>query len=245
MKTVIDLTTLKDYMSKNFALLLVTFILFACRTPAPDVTVTATAVVLPTATLPLPANTPEPVLSPTPTSLFEGLTSRLATPDPSPGCPDHYPWFFDNPASECAAVLTNTWAVMQPFEQGLMLWTQEGGHTFVLLDDGSPFKPFQEVFDRGQPYLPGPDPALAPPPGFHQPVLGFAKFWEGLVPGHEWVREQLGWATTQEMGYSALWQCNTAEGDAARCYISGPRDEIIVLARGSTPYWTYWQGPMR
>jgi len=57
--------------------------------------------------------------------------------------------------------------------------------------------------------------------------------------------KQLGWATAKEMGYSALWQCNTAEGDAARCYISGPRDEIIVLARGSTPYWTYWQGPMR
>jgi hypothetical protein len=34
-------------------------------------------------------------------------------------------------------------------------------------------------------------------------------------------------------------------GDAARCYISGPRDEIIVLARGNTPYWNYWQEPVR
>jgi hypothetical protein len=230
-------------MRKRFTFLLLAFSLFGCRTPAAEVTVTATS--LAPTNIPLPANTPEPAPPATPTSLFDGLTVRLATPDPSLECPDHYPWFFDNSAAECAAILLNTWAVWQPFQHGLMLWTQEGGHTFVLLDDGSLFKPYQEVFDRGNPYLSNPNPALTPPPDLYQPVLGFAKFWQGLVPGHAWVREQLGWATAKEIGYSALWQCNTVEGDAARCYLSGPRDEIIVLARGNTPYWNYWQGPVR
>lgn len=107
------------------------------------------------------------------------------------------------------------------------------------------FKPYQEVIDgQGLP-LPGPDPGLVPPPGLFQPVLGFGKFWRGLVPGSEWVRERLGWAVAPEVGYSALWQCNTLSGDSARCYVAGPRDEIIVLTRGRAQYWDYWQGPVR
>lgn len=190
------------------------------------------------------ALTPSPA-APTPTSFTEGLTARLATPDSSPNCPDHYPWFFDNLAQECASTVLQTWAAFEPFEHGLMVWIAEGGHTYVLLDDGSPFKPYQEVVDpQGLP-LPGPDPNLAPPAGLFQPELGFGKFWRGGVAGYDWVRQRLGWATARESSYGALWQCNTASDDAARCYFTGPRDQVLVLARGSAQYWAYWQGPVR
>ncbi len=126
-----------------------------------------------------------------------------------------------------------------------MVWSQEGGRTYVLVDDGSPFKLYQVVTDSGGSYLPDPDPNLAPPPGFYVPVLGFAKFWRGLVPGAEWVRQRLGWATAPEVAYSALWQCNKSSGDAARCYFTGSRDEIIAITGGGVPYWNYWQGPVR
>ena len=182
---------------------------------------------------------------PFPTSFAEGLTARLATPNPSPNCPDHYPWFFDNRAQECAATLLNTWAAFEPFEHGLMVWISEGGHTYVLLDDGSPFKPYREVLDPSAAPLPTPDPSLTPPPGLYQPALGFGKFWRGLVPGTDWVRPGLGWATAPETGYSAFWQCNTAADDGARCYLTGPRDEVLVLARGSAHYWAYWQQAVR
>ncbi len=224
-------------------------------TTAPTAVVEAPAsptVPAPTALAPPPTETPLPgprptalpTAPPTPTSLAEGWSVGVPIPE-SLGCPNPYPWFFANPARECADTLLNTWAVMQRFEHGLMVWFAEGGRTYVLLDDGSPFKPYVEVFDTtGLPW-PGPDADILPPPGLHQPVRGFANHWRGLVPGSEWVRDALGWAVAPEAPYSAFWQCNTATGDAARCYFTGPRDEILVLARGSAAYWNNWQGPVR
>jgi hypothetical protein len=207
--------------------------------PAPITAEAATqapAVVAPTAVA-----TPVP----SPTSLAEGLAAGARPPGASANCPGDSAWFFDNRADECADTLLNTWAVWQPFERGLMLWFQEGGRTYVLRDDGSLFKPFAQVRDlQGLP-MPEADPELAPPPGLYQPVHGFALFWRGLVPGHEWVRQELGWATAEETGYSAFWQCNTGEGNLARCYFNGPRDEVISLTMGSGQYWNYWQTAVR
>lgn len=223
-------------MSRILLLALFALLLAGCQDGAP-------AAATPTLTAVATA-TPLPTL-PTATALFEGVVTRLATPDPSLDCPAHYPWFFDNPARECATTLLHTWAVMQPFEHGLMVWFQEGGHTYIFLDDGSLFKPYQEVSDSGALDLPVPEPGLAPPAGFYQPELGFARFWQGLAPGSEWIRPRLGWALAPEEGYPVLWQCNDALDHTARCYFNGPRDEIISLTRGGALYWNYWQGPVR
>jgi hypothetical protein len=192
-----------------------------------------------------PTLTPEDTAVPTPTSFADGLTVRLGTPDPNPNCPNHYPWFFDNPADECADFVHNTWTVLQPFEHGLMVWPQEPGRTIVFLDDGSPFKPYVYVSDPlGLPF-PDPDPSIVPPEGLYQPERGFALFWRGLVPGSEWVRQRLGWATAPETAYSAFWQCNTATAEAARCYFNGPRDELIAYTNGGVQHWTYVQTAVR
>jgi hypothetical protein len=222
-------------------------LLAACQAkpgPAPAANGTPAAGA-PSVVAPTLAATALPPQPPAPTSLADGLVVRLGTPDASPDCPAHYPWFFENRARECAGTVLNTGTVLQRFERGLMVWTQEGGHTYVLLDDGSLFKPYQEVSDPTGAELAGPDPSIVPPAGLYQPVLGFARFWRGLAPGSDWVRAALGWATAPEQSYSAFWQCNTAAGAAARCYFNGPRDEIIVLSRGGVDYWNYWQGPVR
>src|SRR5215210_7522156 len=143
-----------------FAPLLLALFLAACGRASPtDVPATHSpaesgsplpAVASPSSTLLSATAGPQAVVTPalrTPTAIVEGLTLRLGTPDPSPNCPDHYPWFFENQATECASTILNTWAVLQPFEHGLMVWLQEGGRTFVLTDDGSPFKPYQLVSD--------------------------------------------------------------------------------------------------
>jgi hypothetical protein len=188
---------------------------------------------------------PRDAVMPTPTSLAEGLFSGANTSNLSADCPAAIPWFFENPAAECASTVLNSWTVMQPFEGGLMVWTQEGGLTYVLVDDGSPFKPYAVLLDTVGIPMPEPDPAIAPPPDLTQPVLGLAKFWRGLVPGSEWVRDSLGWATAPEAGYSALWQCNDTEGNTARCYFTGPQDEIIAITQGDVQFWTYVQGAVR
>ena len=204
----------------------------------------------PTATFPAATNVPteaptQAAASPSPTSLAEGLGTRLGTPDPSPNCPDHYPWFFENPANECADVVLNTWIVWQPFDGGLMVWTQEKGRTLVLVDNRSVFKSYAVVVDgQGLPF-PEPDPSIVPPEGRFQPERGFAIFWRGLAVGSEWVRGALGWATEPESAYSGLWQCNKFTDNAARCYFTGPRDEIVVLAMGQAAYWNYWQRAVR
>jgi hypothetical protein len=210
-------------------------------TPLPA-TVPAT---LPATETPLPTTTPAPTEPPTPTALVEGLGTRLGTPDPSPNCPEHYPWFFENTAAECADFVLNTWTVWQPFEHGVMVWMQERGRTLVLVDDGSLFKPFHVVVDaQGLPF-PEPDASIVPPEGLYQPERGFALFWRGLAAGSEWVRGALGWATAPESAYSGLWQCNRAQGDAAHCYFIGPGDEIVSLAVGDAAYWNYWQRTVR
>ena len=132
-----------------FAALLAGLLVGACGRATPTLTPTASisivppfATATPTAAVSASVTAPPPATAaPTATALAEGLGVRLGTPDPNPNCPDHYPWFFENPADECAGFVLNTWTVWQPFEHGLMVWTQEGGRTYVLLDDGSPFKP--------------------------------------------------------------------------------------------------------
>ncbi len=248
----------RQSMHSSTTLAVLVLLLAGCRGTPTAVTATATpgrvepaatqsptATPRPAVTTPTPAPNVATLPPPTATAIADGIIVRLGTPDPRPECPLHYPWFFDNPAVECASYLENTWAVMQRFEHGLMIWFQNGGQTYVLGDDGSPFKPYAEAIDgQGLP-LPGPDPSLVPPPGLFQPELGFANFWRGLVPGYAWVRERLGWAVEAEVAYSAFRQCNQSAGDGARCYFTGPRDEIVVMARGSAQYWAYWQGPVR
>lgn len=199
---------------------------------------------VPTATpTPGPTATPAP---PTPTALAEGYSAGLA-PGPAPelGCLGDTPWFFANPARECPRPVLFSATAWQSFERGIMVWSAEGGRTYVMLDDGAPLKPYFLVWDTSGTGMPQPDPNIVPPPGFYQPELGFAKFWRGLAPGSEWVREALGWATAPEAAYSGMWQCNAAGDESARCYFTGPRDEVIALSNGAGTTWTYVQGPMR
>lgn len=194
----------------------------------------------PTPPPPTPTLPPPP---PTATSLADGVTIRLGTPDPNPDCPEHYPWFFDNPARECASFVANVWGVMQSFERGYMVWFQRGDPVLILIEDGSVFKPYNEAIDTVGIEPLAPDPNITPPEGYYQPELGFAKFWRGLVPGYDWVRDALGWATKPEEPYSAFYQCNTQSDDGARCYFSGPQDQIIVLTRGAARYWNFAKPP--
>ena len=68
-----------------------------------------------------------------------------------------------------------------------MVWFQDFGETYVLIEDDSPFKPYRQAIDMvGVANPTDLDPSLTPPNGLFQPVSGFAKFWRALVPGSDW-----------------------------------------------------------
>jgi hypothetical protein len=116
-------------------------------------------------------------------------------------CPDE--WFFEPAPDICPAEppLVSDGA-HQPFQHGVMLWSQAEDRIYVLFDDGRnpEWLAYQDHFDEGED--PSSDPTLKPPDGFHQPVRGFGMVWRE----EDRVRERLGWGTAREIGYQIAIQ---------------------------------------
>jgi hypothetical protein len=90
-------------------------------------------------------------------------------------------------------------AAEETFEDGYMFWREDLGRIYALYDDSSTWQSFADTWKEGDPES---DPAIVPPAGFYQPVRGFGKVWRE-EPG---VRDNLGWATMEERGFSASVQ---------------------------------------
>jgi hypothetical protein len=134
--------------------------------------------------------------------LFVGEADRVAqaTLQVTLRCPDT--WFFSPPSDECpSSPPTLTDGAEQHFEHGLMLWIKAEDRICVLFDDGlqPAYKVLMDAWDEGQPES---DPSIAPPAGLYQPVRGFGLVWRE-EPG---VRNRLGWAVDQEVGYPTAIQ---------------------------------------
>lgn len=115
-------------------------------------------------------------------------------------CPDA--WFFSPAPDICpASPALVTEGAEEPFERGTMLWVKAQDRIYVLFDDGQQprWSAYEDEWDEGEPTM---DPAIEPPPGFHQPVRGFGLVWREQST----VRERLGWAVDQERGYETMVQ---------------------------------------
>jgi hypothetical protein len=89
----------------------------------------------------------------------------------------------------------------QRFQRGVMLWVGPEDRIYVLFDDAqSPrWTSYQDTWDEGQPTK---DPSIEPPAGLQQPVRGFGLIWRE----ESGVRDRLGWATGEELGYQTALQ---------------------------------------
>jgi hypothetical protein len=79
-----------------------------------------------------------------------------------------------------------------------MLWRQDMNLIYGLMPDQSWFFT-GDTWREGDPSS---DPAIIPPAGLYQPVRGFGKVWRERFG----VRQALGWATAEEVGFSAIIQ---------------------------------------
>jgi serine/threonine-protein kinase len=204
-------------------------------TPSPTTSPTLTASPSPT---PTPSATFTATIPPssTPAQVADTPTSTSMTNDPTANSPP-----IDTPspailATSCPLPITTTLtisldsivtgslgcpraeaievdAARQPFEHGWLLWRNDVNLIYGL-------EPDQSWFFTGDTWRdgdPSDDPAIIPPNGLYQPVRGFGKVWRE----ESGVRESLGWATTEEQGFTAIiqefaggtvWQ--DAEGEA-------------------------------
>lgn len=147
-------------------------------------------------------------LQQSPTPLGGGTGGTPATATSSVTCPSPLPGVFAQATANNPTVLQQVGcpvdtppvpitrsAAVQPFQNGLMLWTDAGG-IYVLYDTGI-FQQFADTFD------PSVDPqsgGLTPPqPELLEPVRGFGKVWRNDTA----IQNGLGWALQAEYGDSA------------------------------------------
>jgi len=115
-------------------------------------------------------------------------------------CPDS--WFFPEGPDECpSGPATISPGAEEHFEHGVMIWIGALDRIYVLYDDGKHphWQVYTDEFEEG---MPESDPTLEPPPGLYQPIRGFGLIWRTKP----WVRDRLGWAVDQEVGFETAIQ---------------------------------------
>lgn len=153
-------------------------------------------------------------------------------------CPDT--WFFADPPPDCPYAAVNTNWVAQDFENGRLLWAENGDRIYRLYAGGSRWGVNANAWFEG---MPESDPTLIPPPGYFQPVRGFGLVWrDEQMPEGLRVRDEFGWATNAEYGWGAgAVQC-TAVTKYSTCYLGGPAGVIYRLEPEGSG-WDIWSGP--
>ena len=125
-------------------------------------------------------------------------------------------------------------AAYQTFERGFMVWLPESSGNYF--DDGASriyVFPYSSAIGQGHAHrdtwinedIVWPDP---PPAGFYLPQRGFGWLWTN----NEQVRSLLGWATSNEIGYTAQRQLVMNTTGGPRFMLSRPDGSFIEVMLG-------------
>lgn len=177
------------------------------------------------------------------------------TPVPSPtsvesqvNCP--HEWFFANPPSVCPeAPALNSYAAIQRFEHGQMIWVEETDVFYLLFDAGSHPLDSRQAYRNVGPLALKPGASKdhrtgeTPPSGYSEPVSGFGLIWRNEVEGLDTdVRAAFGWAREPEFGFDTSLQCERQQTYSSHtCYLRDPSGSVIVLGWGAYAgsVWSY------
>jgi hypothetical protein len=100
----------------------------------------------------------------------------------------------DDPQDPEEPQASQTWAVFQQYEHGMMIWRRDTGMISVLFDDNT-MRNYPLTYYA---YLSDAPTDLDVPDGMVLPTNGFGRVWAYLDD----VRGRLGWATDTETGYT-------------------------------------------
>ena len=138
-------------------------------------------------------------------------------------------------ASECPLTHDYVPAAYEPFEGGYMVWCGDTREIYVLYDDGrytTYYEIYQDTWNEGEPI----EIEETPPQGLLAPVRGFGKLWASQPD----IRDILGWATTEEIGYTMLIETvRVGRHGLTEIYFDLPDNRVVLLYRYGYP--TNWE----
>lgn len=148
--------------------------------------------------------TREVIITATPALVSGALPLTTSTPSATPiGTPFSSPTPSVTPTPDVfpTPVVGQVFVADQVFEGGRMFWVQPVNQIWVLTfrTGVNAWQVYQDTYEDG---MPDRDPAIVPPTGFYQPERGFGKLWRENPA----IRDALGWATTEELGYNTRYE---------------------------------------
>jgi hypothetical protein len=123
---------------------------------------------------------------------------------------------------------TNTFSPVQVaeqiFEGGRMFWLEPNRQIWVIVESGDllgRWFVYNDSFQEGEAEF---DATIMPPEGYLQPIRGFGKIWRDNTE----IREALGWATANELGYVSNYEYHPGGTLTSRgLYEPGPGYHIL------------------
>ncbi len=175
-----------------------------------------------------PTAGPVSLVTSTPTPTPEGTPFSSPTPSITPTT-DPFP----------TPVIGQIFIADQKFERGRMFWLQPVRQIWVLTtaEDGTQvWQVYNDTFEEGMMER---DPAIVPPVGGNrtQPERGFGKLWRETPQ----LREQLGWAIGNELGYTTRYEY-IAGGIVNEQGVFVPGSGIHVLESLENEVFRFYEG---
>lgn len=213
-------------MNRRIVILILTIVTFlaSCQSGLPpteiliEVTRVVTVVVTPDPNQgPLPLNTPEATQEAQPVVTEAPIVTETPTMTPTP---DAFP----------APVIGQIFVAEQQFERGRMFWLRPIDQIWVITIEGENEYVWQVAEDNFEEGMPESDPEFVPADeNLMQPIRGFGLLWRENAE----IREQLGWATADEVGYLANYEYHYGGSvDESNNYTEGPGyHQVETLAR--------------
>ncbi len=162
------------------------------RTPTPSPTATATATPRPVSSAPTNIPTMIPTATPTPCPIYITVEfSRLYD----------YPGLLHTLGCPITG-RQQTWAAEERFEHGRMFWQKEPDTIYALFLGRGTLQIMPDLYDESDPDKDACPDVGGAPEGLFKPVRGFNRHWCDTIG----VRQALGWALEEEVGYEAVWQ---------------------------------------